>query len=272
MGRKRKHVSKRQKITKRVPLNFFQWTCVFLNQTFECDTPILESIYHTMFVYLDLVKILHPDLLYADIKEKKAPLSILKDIWWSRVERLAGPKLENLVPVGSHFDTFNRWFGCVCKHQQKYVVGFPLKDHPELDEEGWKIHCDSCVHHEQDPCDPISLHSKQSINLSEALRISMRRELRGGLKTARELNLCYYGWGRGKSGDRQLIVEQTPLCPIIIAPGFDRIECGVEVGPRVRCDFITACMVLSRPKLLINLSESVGVPDYWKGKLMGEMT
>jgi hypothetical protein len=241
--------SKRLQIEPSPPLNFFQWICVYLGCALGCDARVQASLYHTMFLYIDLVAVLDPNRLYAGIRERNSP-AVDKAEWWERVRRLTIPKLQFLFPLPDcPFRNFDQWFNCNCFFP-RFVQGrrFPLRQRGRAmfpDPEDWRLYCEHCTPEGHDIFEPVV---ELALGITSADEL-WRWDVRHRLKQSTDIQALYpytdqAGWtlATNTTADGQRI---------FIQPGkgynfqYARVNdyYNIEVNPG---DFIAACIILSR--------------------------
>jgi hypothetical protein len=210
---------------------------------------IVESLYHKMFLYLDLAHAMNPERLYA---HASFPIGN-RAAWWERLKRLAIPKIQSLFPWNSPFYNFNRWFSCTCLESNQAPL-FPLRQGWTTDPLFWGLYCPVCQHPEQNTydCNSLSWAAFKSDRDCEFLR---RRGLRNLLNTATGFKLIYRRPGEHGSKETWSLLSD-PLkdgYPIWLRASTDRFALNHNQHPfkplSFNCDFRMACIILSQPEI-----------------------
>jgi hypothetical protein len=238
------HSAKRQAVEPRAPLSFFKWTIVYFARALLCNVPLLESLYHTMFLYLDLAVTNDPRELYANPDTSPRTAQFM---WWTRLRRLATPKLEFLFPIGSPFRDFVRWFGCLC-YKTNIPEAFPLLEGNCVDPLFWYIHCAICAD-DFPACSNCSLSHKDAQNAWIRPAIAKRLRLRDLLDNVTSLSYFHAHniWNDGWT------IISNPVdgdCAIEIRTAVIGLIYGVQNDEKVQCDFFAMCSLLNQPRPL----------------------
>jgi len=239
---------KRARLEPASTLSFFAWLTLFFAQGLACDMPILESLYHTMFLYLDLLKEMDPDRLFEHI-QFGYPTSARMH-WWERLKRLATPKIASLFPKDSPYSSFSKWFQCNCSYLDKQIR-YPLRMGSTTDPLFWVLYCDLCVHEKQNPYREDSLSAEISFNEGRSFNLPARKRVRDLLKTVNSMSLMLVPGQECKYDNSELFctVPSNPVPSISIAPGFRGFEYGANKHKTFYCDFSVCCIILSRPSI-----------------------
>jgi hypothetical protein len=247
--------SKRQAVERSTAFNFFQWITMFFGCALECDSPILESLYHTMFLFLDLAIAMNPAALYLRMRERKWPATE-KAAWWERLKRLTMPKLKSLFPPVSPFADFDKWFKCSCWDSDDRRK-FPQTLAGNQDPDFWMLCCASCISKDQDIYEP-----KRDLYGADSVRITQRRNQRERLKKATDFFLGdwsvsegVFRWGLLSNFNEDGTRMEIPWT----LHGFE--YSGIKYNDRsdaLFVDFLAACFILSRP--FISYQRWKGIP------------
>jgi hypothetical protein len=238
--------AKRHRVEEREPLNFFQWISVYLAVALGCNIPIVESLYHTMFLYLDLAAVMDPARLYEVLGN--CPIEV-KESWWECLQRLAIPKIHSLFPSTSPFYHFDLWFSCRCSECSGFLTTrFPLRQAPDQDPDYWKIHCYQCTNLQQDHYNPINARYRDPGRWDYTRRAALRPLLAGARR-------CYIS--RPTEGANwewwTLVCEVPGELDFYIRWSTDSFHVRQSQGEHAllwnNCDFITACTILNRPEI-----------------------
>jgi len=242
--------TKRQKIEPIPTLTFFQWIAVFFGYTLECDSPILESLHHSMFLFLDLAVIMDPVRLYTGMRERKWP-AVEKAAWWELLQRLAIPKIQSLFPAESPFADFNKWFTChcsdtYCNDRRRFPHTLVRRPDPDY----WMLSCSFCISYDQDIYEP----EKQIFGYdSYNVQVQKRMKLRKNLKEATFFQVGDWPVANG--------VFRWGIISNFLQDGTrSTIPCGMhgieypgttytDRSDAIYMDFLGACIVLSRPSI-----------------------
>jgi hypothetical protein len=243
-----KHKAKRQAVKRRTPLTFFRWIAVFFNQALECDTPILESLHHTMFLYLDLEVVMNPAKLYDNLTPSPA---VAKAKWWATLKRIATPKMEYLFPATSPFVNFDRWFACSCFTYDRRRYGYPLCQSAAWDQSRWEIYCPRCSDPGQEPTNPICWYEEWAASPSPGWLTKLsdrgnREDLRIVSRCLR--NPCLLDNAQTEADVNWALVfrNKTDTAALIVRPSITALIYHLPYTTAYRCDFITACIMLNR--------------------------
>jgi hypothetical protein len=256
--------SKRQKISPPLNLNFFQWITVFFNSALECDMPILESLYHTMFLHLDLATAMNPDALYAHIREHGSP-SINALNWSTRLKRLAVPKLEYLFPKDSPFRNFHRWFGCACFsfHGNAH---FPQRISRRIDTDFWLIRCSLCADSNPETTIPLGDTPPSHWDNESAPHLEARKQRRDQLRKADTFILAYYegndlvpeAWvivADEKSGEYPILIKKDLQGFLYQSREVVDLQAGLQACFSISFphDFLASCIIISQPEIPLHV-------------------
>jgi len=246
---------KHQRIECQPSLTFFQWISVFFGLGLECDSPILESLHHSMFLFLDLAFAMDPEKLYTGMRERKWPATE-KAAWWEHLQRLATPKIKSLFPVDSPFADFEEWFPCRCFRTDWSLDTrrrFPQHEGCHVDPDFWSLCCKACTSREQDIYDP-ELHMLREHSDYDHRQFEYRRVLREDLKRKNGFQCgdipgtedTVTTWGL--VSNCEIGGEDSSIMIIPQPSGFGYCR-STHKNVRFSVDFFAICFILNRAQI-----------------------